>query len=182
MLAECKSMERLVGDLLLLSKMQNPDFAIEKEPVNLIQVFDDIIRSAGAIAQKKNINIEVNKDCPVLMMLGDYDRLRQMFMVILDNAIKFSDENKTIHINLIKKDKIIVSIRDEGIGIHPEDLQHIFDKFYKSSLGKNSGGTGLGLAISRQIAQRHGGKIEVSSVQGEGSTFTFTFPLLEMEF
>ena len=181
MLSECKSMERLVGDLLTLSKMQNPDFAIEKEPVNLQQVFDDIIRSAGAIAKKKNITIEVRKDSPYSMILGDYDRLRQMFMVILDNAIKFSEENKTVHINLSKADKIKVSIKDEGVGIEPSDITHIFEKFYKSNLRQNAGGTGLGLAIAKQIALKHDGTIEVSSLPGEGSEFMFTFPYLDIE-
>ncbi len=181
MLSECKSMERLVGDLLTLSKMQNPDFAIEKEPVNLQQVFDDIIRSAGAIADKKNIRIEVTKDSPVSMIPGDYDRLRQMFMVILDNAIKFSSENKTVHINLTKSDKIKVSIQDEGIGIEPSDINYIFEKFYKSNLRQNASGTGLGLAIAKQIAIKHGGTIEVDSTPGEGTRFTFTFPVHEMD-
>lgn len=182
MLSECKSMERLVRDLMLLSKMQNPDFVIQTEPVNLLQVFEDIIRSASAIAEKKKITIEVIKDSPIYMMLGDYDRLRQMFMVILDNAIKFSDENKTVHINLSKSDKIIVSIRDEGIGIEPADISNIFEKFYKSNLHQNAGGTGLGLAIARQIAIKHGGNIEVSSMPSIGTEFTFTFPLLEMKY
>jgi len=180
MLSECKSMERLVGDLMILSKMQNPDFAIEKEPVNLIQVFDDIIRSASTIAEKKNIKIEINKNKPVIMMLGDYDRLRQMFMIILDNAIKFSDENKKVYINLSKEDKIKVSIRDEGIGIAENELNNIFEKFYKSSLRQNASGSGLGLAIAKQIAIKHDGTIDVSSVLGEGSTFTFTFPPYEV--
>lgn len=180
MLLECKSMERLVGDLMILSKMQNPDFAIQKEPVNLVQVFDDIIRSAGAIAEKKNIRIEITKDKPVIMMLGDYDRLRQMFMIILDNAIKFSDENKSVYINISNEDKIKVSIRDEGIGIAENELGNIFEKFYKSSLRQNASGSGLGLAIAKQIALKHDGQIDVSSVLGEGSTFTFTFPPYEM--
>ncbi|MDD3174661.1 MAG: ATP-binding protein [Herbinix sp.] len=182
MLSECKSMERLVGDLLILSKMQNPDFAIEKEPVNLQQVFDDIIRSAGAIADKKDITIEVKKDSPYSMILGDYDRLRQMFMVILDNAIKFSEENKTVHINLSKTDKIKVSIKDEGIGIEPSDIANIFEKFYKSNLRQNASGTGLGLAIAKQIAIKHEGTIEVNSIPGDGSEFVFTFNPLNMEY
>lgn len=179
MLSECKSMERLVGDLLLLSKMQNPDFKIQREPVNLVQVFEDIIRSAGAIAEKKNITFEVIKNVQVSMILGDYDRLRQMFMVILDNAIKFSEENKTVHINIAKTDKIIVSIKDEGIGIEPTDIPNIFEKFYKSNLRQNASGTGLGLAIAKQIAIKHDGTIEVQSTPGLGTEFVFTFPSCE---
>jgi signal transduction histidine kinase len=176
MLSECKSMERLVGDLLLLSKMQNPDFAIEREPVNLNQIFEDIIRSAGAIAEKKGIRIKVTKDSPVNMILGDYDRLRQMFMVILDNAIKFSEENKSVHIKIEKADKIIVSIKDEGVGIDPSDINNIFEKFYKSNLRQNASGTGLGLAIAKQIALKHEGSIQVNSTPGIGSEFIFSFP------
>ena len=120
--------------------------------------------------------MEITKDSPIIMMLGDYDRLRQMFMVILDNAIKFTEEFKSIYINIAKKDKIIVSIKDEGIGMDENDLANIFEKFYKSSLRQNKSGTGLGLAIAKQIALKHNGNIEVSSKLGEGSTFTFTFP------
>ncbi len=176
MLSECKSMERLVGDLLLLSKMQNPDFAIEREPVNLNQVFEDILRSAGAIAEKKQITINIVKDSPMHMILGDYDRLRQMFLVILDNAVKFSEENKTVYIKISREDKIKVSIRDEGIGIEESDLNNIFEKFYKSNLRHNASGTGLGLAIARQIAFKHEGEIQVTSTPGVGSEFTFLFP------
>ncbi len=181
MLAECKSMERLVGDLMLLSKMQNPDFAINIEPVNLVQVFDDIIRSASTIAEKKNIKIEFLKDQPVIIILGDYDRLRQMFMIILDNSIKFSDEYKTVHINLSKTDKITVSIKDEGVGMDKDDLENIFEKFYKSNLRQNASGTGLGLSIAKQIAIKHNGYIEVESALGVGSTFTFQFPFIDTD-
>jgi signal transduction histidine kinase len=178
-LLECKSMERLVGDLLLLSKMQNPDFVIEKEPVNIAQIFEDLIRSMHAISAEKNIDLDFVKDEPFYMMMGDYDRLRQMFLIILDNAIKFTEENSTIHIKLSKKDRLIVSIRDEGIGISEEDLPSIFDKFYKSKLKQNEKGSGLGLAIAKQIALRHDGEIEVFSEPDLGTEFVFYFQCLE---
>lgn len=176
MLSECQNMERLVGDLMLLSKMQNPDFSIEKEQVNLIQVFDDLIRTANIMAEDKNIKIHINKDSDMIMMLGDYGRLRQMFLVIIDNAIKFSDEGKNIYINIFNKDKIIVSIRDEGLGITEEECSKIFDKFYKSSLRQNASGTGLGLTIANQISLKHNGEIEVNSKINKGTEFVFSFP------
>lgn len=178
-LSECKGMERLVGDLLLLSKMQNPDFMIEKEPINIVQVFDDLIRSISPICEAKDITISLKKERPSYMMMGDYDRLRQMFLIILDNAIKFSNESSTLHIFLSKTDKLIVSIRDEGVGISPEELPIIFDKFYKSKLKQNKQGSGLGLAIAKQIANKHGGSIEVSSTLGKGTEFIFKFQCLE---
>lgn len=178
-LSECKGMERLVGDLLLLSKMQNPDFEIDKEPVDILQIIDDLVKSVHAISEEKNIRVELTKDKPVYMMMGDYDRLKQMFLIILDNAIKFSQENSSIHIILAKQDKLMISIRDEGIGIAKEDLPSIFDKFYKSKLKQNEQGSGLGLAIARQIALKHQGEIKVNSVLGKGTEFTFYFQCLE---
>ena len=175
MLGECKSMERLVGDLLLFSKMHNPDFVIEVEPVNLVQIFDDLKRSTYAIGKEKNIAVKVEKDSDTIMMQGDYDRLRQMFLVILDNAVKFSPENSTIYIKLCSGNPLQVSIRDEGIGIAKEELKNIFDKFYKSKLRQNAKGSGLGLAIARQIATKHGGTIEVHSEVGVGTEFVFYF-------
>ncbi len=202
MLSEMQSMERLVGDLLVLSKMQNPDFQIEREPINLVQVFDDIDRSANALAKQKNLT--VNRSCPkdVLLMYGDYDRIRQMFMVIIDNAVKFSNEGGEIDISIeevdgrphskdcdpvgtkydmdgdiyeIRDKKLVTKIRDHGVGISDQELPNIFDKFYKSKLRQNAKGSGLGLAIARQIAVKHGGTISVASKVGEGTQFTFEF-------
>lgn len=181
MLKECKSMERLVGDLLLLSKMQNPDFSIEKEPVNVNQIFDEISRSVKHISDEKNIHVKVNTNSEVCLMFGDYDRLRQMFIVILDNAVKFSSDNATIYINICKTDKLRISIKDEGIGISKEELPNIFNKFYKSKLRQNAKGSGLGLAIARQIALKHDGEIEVESEPGVGTTFTFIFDFITDE-
>lgn len=181
MLIECKNMERLVGDLMLLSKMQNPDFAIDKEQVNIIQIFDDLIRTANVMVERKDIKILVKKDSDVCMMLGDYGRLRQMFMVIIDNAVKFSEIGKNIYIEITSKDKIVVSIKDEGMGILPEELDNIFDKFYKSNIRQNASGTGLGLAIANQISLKHDGEIEVYSQINKGTEFVFIFPKLEKE-
>jgi signal transduction histidine kinase len=181
MLNECKSMERLVGDLLILSKMQNPDFVIDKEPINLVQIFDDIIRSVHAISLKKNISIKISKDQDAYIMLGDYDRIRQMFLVILDNAIKFSEVDSFIYINLMFMDKLIISIEDQGIGISEEELPHIFDKFYKSKLRQNATGSGLGLAIANQICLKHGGSIKVESEIQKGTKFTFEFDISNID-
>ncbi len=179
MLGECQGMERLVGDLLLLSKMQNPDFVVEKEPVNLVQIFEDLKKRAWAIGKEKNITADVYTELPVIMMLGDYERLRQMFLVILDNAVKFSPENSVVHIRVTCEEQILVSIRDEGIGISEEDQKYIFEKFYKSRLRQNAKGSGLGLAIAKQIAIKHGGTIEIKSEVGKGTEILFTFPEME---
>ena len=116
------------------------------------------------------------------MMLGDYDRLRQMFLVILDNAVKFSPENSVVYIRITCDEQIAVSIRDEGIGISEEEQKYIFEKFYKSRLRQNAKGSGLGLAIAKQIALKHGGTIDIRSEVGKGTEITFTFPEMEENF
>lgn len=177
MVSECQSMERLVGDLLTLSKMQNPHFVVEKEPVNLAQIFYDILRGYKAIAEKKQIQLLFSCQEEIVMMLGDYDRLRQLFTNIIDNAIKFSSEGGHVWITITKKDKIEVSIRDEGVGISEEELPNIFDKFYKSKLRQNAKGSGLGLVIAKSIVEKHEGTIEVDSKLGEGTEFRFYFTI-----
>lgn len=175
MLFECKSMERLVGDLLTLSKMQNPDFVVEKEPVNLVQVLKDVVRAVKTLGDEKRIQIHLDFSCEVCLMYGDYDRLRQMFLIICDNAIKFSKEESSIYISIDNSDQLVVKIKDEGIGIASEELNNIFEKFYKSKLRQNAKGSGLGLAIAKQIALKHNGTVEVISEIGVGTEFIFTF-------
>ncbi len=178
MLLECRGMERLVEDLFILSKMQNPDFQIEMEPVSLKQIFDDIRRSVYELGKEKKIQwkLEMPKEEDPCLILGDYGRLRQMFFVILDNAIKFSQENGVIEIQVIKEDEHFqVCIRDHGVGIKSEELPYIFEKFYTSKMRQNTKGTGLGLMIARGIALKHGSDIRVESKENEGSAFYFVF-------
>lgn len=177
MLSECQGMERLVGDLFILSKMQNPDFQIEKEPVSLMQIFYDINKSSRVIGKEKNIQfVEDFPENDPCMMLGDYVRLRQMFLIIVDNAVKFSNENGRITTKISKSDeKLHISVADEGVGISEEELPYIFEKFYKSKLKQNEKGTGLGLMIAKQIALKHEGEMTVQSEKGKGTEFFFTF-------
>ena len=174
MLNEAKFLQRLVGDLLDLSRLQNPDFAIEKQELNLNDVISDVVRSASQIAKNKNININIDLENPNLKISGDYGRLRQMFLIILDNAIKFSFENNKVDV-LVKNDTII--IRDYGIGINEKDLPHIFDRFYKTHGEHNKVGTGLGLAIAKQIAERHNIELIAQNNFDGGAKFIFKIPL-----
>lgn len=174
MLNEAKFLQRLVGDLLDLSRLQNPDFAIEKQELNLNDVISDVVRSARQIAKNKNININIDLENPNLKISGDYGRLRQMFLIILDNAIKFSFENNKVDV-LVKNDTII--IRDYGIGINEKDLPHIFDRFYKTHGEHNKVGTGLGLAIAKQIEERHNIELIAQNNFDGGAKFIFKIPL-----
>lgn len=177
MLSESISLQRLVNDLLDLSRLQNSDFAIEAHDIDLCEILQDVVRSSGQIARAKNIEIvQVVNEYPANLncsIQGDYSRLRQMFMIILDNAIKFSPADSKVQVSYLDN---VVSIKDQGPGIPSADLPFIFDRFYRVDSENNKNGTGLGLAIARQIADRHGVQIHVVSSATEGSEFRFTLP------
>ncbi|MGE4352923.1 MAG: ATP-binding protein [Oscillospiraceae bacterium] len=172
MLNESLALQRLVNDLLDLSKLQNTDFKIDRQELNLCDILRDAVRSAGHLAREKNIEVQESFDTPYHAVTGDYGRLRQMFLTVLDNAIKFSSPGSIVQVVL--KDKC-VAIRDHGKGIANEDLPHIFDRFYKVKSEENKKGSGLGLAIAKQIAERHGIEVSVTSKPGEGTEFCFKF-------
>lgn len=172
MLNESIFLQRLVNDLLDLSRLQNTDFNIEMQELNLCDVIRDASRSARQIAIDKNITIQLDFDKPAYPFTGDYGRLRQMFLIILDNAVKFSPPDSTVNVSM--KDHI-VSIHDQGQGIAPDDLPFIFDRFYKVKSEDNKNGSGLGLSIAKQIADRHNIDMAVDSHLGAGTTFLFKF-------
>ena len=191
MLAESVHLERMVNDLLELSRLQNPDYTIEKTPLNLIEVLSDAVRSARHVALKKEIALLFNEKNSQFLIDGDYGRLRQMFLIILDNAIKFSEQGQNIEILTIQdvdKDPLTTTdkdtseatasfkiiITDHGIGISEQDLPQIFERFYKSSSEKNIKGTGLGLSIAKQIAELHNISLSVESIPNQKTSFIFS--------
>ena len=172
MLKESLFLQRLISDLLDLSKLQNTEFKIEMQPLNLCDIVSDAVRSAEHLAQKKEIELQLQLDVPALPITGDYGRLRQMLLIVLDNAIKFSPPHSSVELALSNR---VVSVTDHGKGIAADELPHIFDRFYKANSADNQTGSGLGLAIAKQIAERHGVKVDVASTAGVGSRFTFAF-------
>lgn len=172
MLDESIFLQRLVDDLLDLSRLQNTDFKIEMREINICEVLDDAVRTAKHLAEQKGITIAEEQDAQICTIQGDYGRLRQMLMVILDNAVKFSPAGSEIAVSLKNK---TITVKDKGPGIPNEDLPYIFDRFYKTKSAGNIGGTGLGLSIAKQIADRHGIEITVESKQNEGTEFRFCF-------
>lgn len=178
MLSESKHLQRLVSDLLDLSRLQNMDFQLEMTDVSLCDIISDVIRSAKTLANNKNIDIIFENKAERCSVFGDYGRLRQMIMIIMDNAVKFSPQSGNIFIKLEQNDDLVLSIRDEGPGIPKEDLPYIFERFYKTKTNENKTGTGLGLAIAKQIASRHNIIVEVLSTPRYGSEFIFSFNVL----
>ena len=169
-------LQRLINDLLDLSRLQNVDFAIEKEPLNLCEVVREAARSGRQLARDKQIDIAVDLDTDVYKLTGDFGRLDQMLMIFIDNAVKFSPAGSTVTLRL--RDRVL-SVMDQGSGIAPDDLPYVFERFYKAGRGQNENGSGLGLAIAREIAQRHEIVPQVRSAEGQGTTIDLSLPAPE---
>lgn len=177
MLAETISLQRLVNDMLEISRLENKDFPIEKEEVDLLMILEDSLRAGRMIAAGKKIEICYEPVQDEWMIEGDYGRLKQMFLAVLDNSVKYSDKNQKITIHAVaKSEDYYISIQDEGCGI-PEDKQpYIFDKFYRTTRNTKTG-SGLGMVIVKKIAERHQIEIRLHSVEGRGTRVTFIVPV-----
>jgi len=180
-LSDSIHLQRLVNDLIDLTKLQNTDFSIDKSTINLFEIVNDAVRSMKQISTKKNIKInfivENNDKIESYLFTGDYQRIRQMIIIVLDNAIKFSNENQKIDICLQKKDSTYeLKITDNGKGIDPENIGEIFKRYHKSNTEENKNGMGLGLAIAKEIALRHNIEISVESEPNVKTVFTFLIP------
>ncbi|HZK29380.1 MAG TPA: ATP-binding protein, partial [Clostridia bacterium] len=176
MLTESIHLERLVADLLDLSLLQNVDFSMDIQTVDIRQIVDDAVRSMRKTTRLRHIEIDVISDDDGYTFQGDYGRLRQMLVIILDNAIKFSLDHAVIKVTLVRASgHISLSVSDTGRGIAPEDLPHIFDRFYRQRSEQNKAGTGLGLVIAKQIADRHHIEMTLQSEMNKGTVVTFVF-------
>ena len=173
MLKETLFLQRLINDLLDLSRLQNTNFKIEMSKINLCDVLQDVFHSGSRLAQDKNIKMSIAMDAKIYPLIGDYGRLRQMFMVFVDNAVKFSPKDSIVEINM--KDRT-VKVTDHGCGVPEQELAHIFDRFYKTRNEQNKTGTGLGLSIAREIAERHNMKVHMESEPGVYTSVVVALP------
>lgn len=179
MLSESMHMQRLVNDLLELSRLQSPDFQMELSRVNLLDVVEDVSRSMRRVADQKQVSILLEELPEGASIRGDYSRIRQMLMAVVDNAVKFSPSGGTVRLRgWRQQEEFRLSVTDHGDGIPPEELPKLFERFHKGQPEHNRQGTGLGLAIAREIASRHGVTISAESQPGE-TTFTIAFALSE---
>ena len=166
-------LQRLINDLLDLSRLQNTDFPIEKESLDLCAVVQDAVRGSRRLGLEKEITITAKLDKEPYLLNGDYGRLRQMLMIFLHNSIKFSPEKSSIEVELAGNK---LKLSDHGCGMKAEDVPHAFDRFYKARNEQNKSGSGLGLAIAKQIALRHGMELSLESELGKGTTITVQLP------
>ena len=174
-LDETRVLARLIDDLRTLSLAESGALKLQRESVDLRDLIQEAIDSFQATADHAGVKLiaEVQADLPQIEV--DPLRLRQVLSNLVANALRYTSSGGQIQVRAFveETDRVTVSVSDTGRGIAPEDLPHIFDRFYKSS---DSRGTGLGLAIAKNLVIAHGGEISAQSTLGQGTTITFTLP------
>ncbi|MDR7418529.1 MAG: ATP-binding protein [Armatimonadota bacterium] len=174
---EANRLVKLVDDLLDLSRLESKRLSLDLGHVRLHDVVRDAVAKMRPLAGARAL--ELRADDADITVLADRDRLAQVLTNLVDNAIKFTGEHGHIAVGWRALDgEVEVTVADDGPGIMPADLPHVFERFYKADRARAAvpGGTGLGLAITKHIVEAHGGRIRVASAPGAGTTFAFTLP------
>jgi two-component system, OmpR family, sensor kinase len=176
---ETERMSRLVNDLLLLAQA-DAGLKLHQQPVELDTLLLEVYRQAQVMAQGVTVRLGGEDQA---LVAGDLDRLRQLLLNLVDNAIKYTPVGGQVTLTLRRVDGWVqLSVADTGIGIAPEDLPHIFERFYRADRSRTRrNGSGLGLAIALWIARSHGGRLEVASEVGHGSVFTVWLPEIQSD-
>ncbi|MDR2157048.1 MAG: cell wall metabolism sensor histidine kinase WalK, partial [Clostridiales Family XIII bacterium] len=179
--SETDRMNRLVKDLLQLSRLDTKQQKWYKEEADIVGLVKTAVKKVGMLAKSKNqhINLIFNQDLSIMVNM-DRDRIEQVTLNILSNAIKYTKEQGRIDVDVLRSgDEVNVAVMDNGMGIPEKELPRVFERFFRVDKARSSrmGGTGLGLAISRQIIEEHKGKIEIESIFGKGTKVTFSLPL-----
>ncbi len=174
---------RLVDDILSLSRIESGDITVEKLPLDLASLAHGVVMSMENLAKGNNNKILFNKKSDDIFIIGDVDRMEQIIRNLLKNAINSTD-NGIIKVEIESyNDEVQLKIEDNGIGIPPEELPHIWERFYRGKNQRNSDleikGTGLGLVIVKKLVQMQGGKLDAESQVGKGTIFRLNFPLLK---
>lgn len=173
---ETKRLERMVEELLDFSRIQSGHFSLQTTAMDVIAELEDALLIYIDKAKKENVSISYNEPQFMCVVTGDKNRLRQVFINIIDNALKYTEGGGSIEILAEKTDSnAIITVSDTGVGIAAEDLPKVKQKFYKANATKH--GSGIGLAVANEIVAMHGGTLEVESELGVGTTVTITLPL-----
>jgi signal transduction histidine kinase len=173
MLHEVMRLNRLISDMMMISRLQSGTEYMELSRVDVDELINDMAQGYANAANNKGIALHV--DAPdVPDALTDPDRVEQVLVILLDNAMRFTEKGGSITLRVENKDRLCVSVCDTGCGIKAEDLPHVFDRFYKANKARNDEGTGLGLSIAKFILDKLGETIYVDSEPGKGACFTFT--------
>jgi len=179
-LAQNAHLTRLVENLSTLARADSGAVSLERAPVDLSRLVAETVEGVAVLAEDRGVRLAVEAPDAV-RVVGDAVRLRQVLLILLDNALKFTPDGGTIAVRVAREGgQARLRVRDSGPGVAPEDLLHLFERFYRADKARTGGGgTGLGLAIGRWIAEAHGGHIAVANVPApeRGALFTVTLPL-----
>ncbi len=177
--SEVDRMIRLVGDLLLLSRAEAGTLPLAKAPVEIDTLLLEVLQQAIVLAQGK-VEVSIG-NLEQTVVIGDRDRLKQLLLNLVVNALQYTQSGGRVLLSLrVVEDCVHITVSDNGPGIPPDELPHIFDRFYRVEKSRSRsalGGSGLGLSIAQWIAQSHDGRIEVASEPGKGTTFSVWLPL-----
>lgn len=174
-LEEVNNLQYLSDNLMKLAKTHTPNDA-KMESVSILKISNGAIKKVEKMAKKKNISIE-NK-IEDINITADRQALTELFVIFLDNAIKYSQNDTRVEMSSVKQaDSVSIEIKDQGVGIEKNDLPFLFDRFYRADKARSKDGFGLGLSIAKEIVDKHNGAIEVKSKLNSGTTFNIKLPL-----
>ena len=175
--AEAERLSQMVEELLDFSRMQNGKFTLNKAKMDILAELGDAVLIYTEKARKENIEIVYDEPDMLPFIIGDKNRMRQVFINIIDNAIKYSDKGGIVTIQAVQSDAnhIEIAVSDTGCGISPQDLPKIKTKFFKANHTRR--GSGIGLAVADEIITNHNGTLKIFSNLGEGTTVVITLPI-----
>ncbi len=172
---------RLVDDLLTMSRLDDAAYEFELAPLGLNALLSEIVTEQALGAAKQSLSLALTGDDDTPSTLADRAELKRALANLVENAVRYTPVGGRVSLRAFRSGNFVVAeVSDTGIGISPADLPHIFDRFYRADSARvmEKGGTGLGLSIARKIAEAHGGRIEVESALGKGSTFRLYLPCM----
>ena len=173
---ESERLTELVEDLLRLARSDAHTAAMPKETLDLNSVLQEAAFQVRTVADLRNIRLRTDSPAGEATVSGNRPALRRLFLVLLDNAIKYSHPDSEVRASIVREGKTVaVAVEDAGIGISQADQRHIFERFYQADRARTDRGFGLGLSLAERIAQEHGAKIAVTSQEGAGARFVVTF-------
>lgn len=186
---EASRMERLVKDLLSLSRVEAQERVRPTEPVDVVAVLRSVIHALEPVLQAANVTCALATDPDQLDVPGDSDQLQQVFTNLLENAVKYGGQDKAVHVRIERQDdhpsqrgpSAVISIKDEGPGIEDVHIPRLTERFYRvdNHRSREMGGTGLGLAIVKHIVSRHRGRLRILSEPGAGTEIQVILPVLQ---
>jgi PAS domain S-box-containing protein len=178
MQTEADRLSRLVTDLLTLASLEAGSLTMQPGPVDAGEMFDEVTGVLRTLAEQAGVTLETVLPAGHTRVLADRDRIVQVLLSFTDNAIKHSPPGGTVRLSAEPgADRVALAVTDQGPGIGADELDHVFERFYRADSARGGAGTGLGLAIARELVEAHGSTIEVESPAGGGTTFRFTLPV-----